>query len=186
MSRCGSACRGRAVARCQVIPLGESGVCHARMTIKADRYGGGGGARTTLHAPIPTRADSRGPLTEGRSFHNPRKKRTASKNTRSAGTPYPFEGRPQANEGDDARTKRALADIGVGAMLRDERSKRCPPKCFSSLEMPLDRAGCVISLARGCVERSRLGDRPGVPQALDAQAFGDNPHLMTSVSRQML
>ena len=88
--------------------------------------------------------------------------------------PYPVEGRPQANEGDDARTKRALADIGVGAMLRDERSKRRSPKCFSSLEMPLDRAGCVTPLARGCVERSRLGDRPGVPQALDAQAFGHN------------
>jgi len=59
------------------------------MTLKADRYGGGGDARTTLHAPTPTRADSRGPLTEGRSFHNPRKKRTASKNTRSAGTRTP-------------------------------------------------------------------------------------------------
>ena len=100
-----------------MIPLGESGVCHAQMTLKADRYGRGGGARTTLHAPTPTRADSRGPLTEGRSFHNPRKKRTVSKNTRSAGTPYPFEGRPQANEGDGARTKRALADIGVGRCL---------------------------------------------------------------------
>ncbi len=52
--------------------------------------------------------------------------------------------------------------------------------------MLLDRAGCVIPLARGCAERSRLGDRPGVPQTLDAQVFGNNPHLMTSVSRQML
>ena len=52
--------------------------------------------------------------------------------------------------------------------------KRCPPKCFSSLEMPFDMAGCVIPLARGCVERSRLGDCPGIPY-LDAQAFGHNP-----------
>lgn len=89
--------------------------------------------------------------------------------------PYPFEGRSQANEGDDARTKRALAEIGVGAMPRDERSKRRSPKCFSSFEMPLDRAGCVTPLARGCAERTRLGDCPGIPQALDAQAFGHNP-----------
>ena len=40
--------------------------------------------------------------------------------------PYPFEGRSQANEGDDARTKRALAEIGVGVMPRSELSKKGP------------------------------------------------------------
>ena len=54
--------------------------------------------------------------------------------------PYPFEGRPRANGGDGARTKRVLADIGVGVMPRGGRSKRRPPTCFSSFEMPLDRA----------------------------------------------
>lgn len=77
-----------AAARRRVLPLGECGVCRARMTLKADRYGGGD-VRTTSHVSTPTRAESRGPLTEDRSFHNPRKKKTASKNTGSAGTRTP-------------------------------------------------------------------------------------------------
>ena len=40
--------------------------------------------------------------------------------------PYPFEGRPQAKEGDEARTKRALAEIGMGVMPRGEGSKKGP------------------------------------------------------------
>lgn len=101
-------------ARCRVLPLGEGGVCRTRMTLKADRYGGECGARTSSHVPTPTRADSQGPLTDDRSFHVPSREEDRIQEHRADRNPYLFEGHPQADEGDGARIKRALADIGVG------------------------------------------------------------------------
>ena len=137
MSRCGSAYRGWAAARCRVLPLGECGVCRARMTLKADLYAGGD-VRTTSHVPTPTRADSRGPLTDDRSFQAPFARRRPHPRTPGQPEPYPFEGRPQADEGDGARTKRALADIGVGRCLLANRRKDVHPsasrvsRCYST------------------------------------------------------
>ena len=82
----------------------------------------------------PNRADSRGLLTGDRNFHSPSEENRIQEHQVSR-NPYPFEGCPQANEGDDARTKRALAEIDVGVMPRGERSKRVPAEIDPTLKI---------------------------------------------------